>query len=426
MAKIGIIGGGFAGLGAAYFLKNHDVTIIESEDHLGGLAEGLKLPEWNWSIEYLIHHWFETDKFILDIANNIGLGKKIIIKNTKSSCFYNNKIIELDSPFSLLKFPYLSIIDRIRTGMVMGFLRFDKNYLRYENQTSYDFIKKYMGQNAFKVLWEPLFIGKFGKYADRINATWFWARINPRTKNLAYIGGGMNVFIDKLKEEIEKNGTKIITKSPVRSIEKKNGAFIVKTKKKTLNFDIIICCTPIEVSSKIIKGFSKEERAKLMNLKTIGAQYFLIELKNKFLEDGTYWLNINEKNFPFMMVAEHTNFVDNKNYNRSKLIWVGKYLDKTDPLWKLSKEELLEKIIPYLKKINPKFEKSWIKNVFFKRYDYAQPIVELNYSKNIPNIKSSIEGLYLISMNHIYPLDRGTNQAIKLGYEVAKKIKDQL
>ena len=73
----------------------------------------------------------------------------------------------------------------------------------------------------------------------------------------------------------------------------------------------------------------------------------------------------------------------------------------------------------YLKKINPRFDKSWIINSYLFKSTFAQPIFPLNYSKQIPDIETSINGLYLANMQQIYPWDRGTNFAVELGEKVA-------
>ncbi|MDP3881871.1 MAG: FAD-dependent oxidoreductase [Nanoarchaeota archaeon] len=423
--KVGIIGGGYSGLGAAYYLNKegvNDITILEYEDHLGGLASGFKRKDWKWPIEKLIHHWFTTDSYALGIAREIGLGNKLIIKDTKSSCFYNGRIAELDSATSLLRFPFLSFLNRIRLGMAMAYLRFDGNYLKYEKETSYSFIKRSMGKEVFKVLWEPLFQGKFGKYAEQVNAAWFWARIHPRTKSLAYIEEGFDKFTEAMAESIKDNGGKIILNSRISKITKEKDKFAVYRGRKKFIFDYLILAVPLQIALKMY-NFPEDYKNKFSPLNSIGAQYFVLELKNKFLEDGTYWLNINDKNFPFMMVAEHTNFVDKKNYGESHIIWVGKYLDYESPLWKLGEKELLDNIIPFLQKINPKFEKSWIKSQFFSRFKNAQPILPLNYSKKIPEIETPIKNLLMLNMNQVYPWDRGTNNALGLGYKAAKIIK---
>lgn len=425
MAKIAIIGGGFTGLGAAYYLNGHDVTIFESDSELGGLSSSYETKEWNWPIEKLIHHWFITDSWALNIAKEIGLQKDIIIKDTKSSTFYNGKIAELDSPLTVLKFPFVSLFNRLRLGAAMALLMIDKNYFRYEKTTAFKFLKTFMGKENFRVVWEPLFLGKFGKHADKVNAAWFWARVHPRTKSLAYLQGGFKRFIDTLSNKLEERGTKILLNSKIDKIIKENNKFIIKIKNKKESFDQVILAVPLQIALKIF-DFPKDYASKYNPLKSIGAQYFVLELKQPFLEDGTYWLNVNNKDFPFMMVAEHTNFIDKKNYNNKHLIWVGKYLDYDSPLWKLPEKQLLEKIIPYLQKINPRFNSSWISRAFFSRMTNAQPIMPLNYSKQIPSIETPIENLYIANMNHIYPWDRGTNNALGIGFKVANLIKRKL
>ena len=61
--KIGIIGAGFTGLSAAYYLqkKGHSVTLFEKESYPGGLAIGFKEKEWNWTLEKHYHHSFTNE-----------------------------------------------------------------------------------------------------------------------------------------------------------------------------------------------------------------------------------------------------------------------------------------------------------------------------------------------------------------------------
>lgn len=424
MKRIAIVGGGFTGIGAAYYLKdfkNTEVTIFEAEKTLGGLAGGIRTRNWNWPVDKLIHHWFEGDKWALGIAKEIGLEKKIIIKNVKSSCFYNGEIAELDSPSSLIRLPFLNIFDRIRTGVVMAYLRLDKGYLKYEKKTSVEFIKKYMGKKSFSVLWEPLFKGKFGDYYSEINAAWFWSRIHPRTKSLAYIEGGFQKFLENLRDYLGKYKMTFLMKTKVQSIKKFGEKFILKFDGGEKEFDVVVLAIPFSISKNLF-DFPKDYLKKCELLRSIGAQYFVLELKESFLEDGTYWLNINDSSFPFMMVAEHTNFIDKKNYGKNHIVWIGKYLDYNNEMWKMNKKELLEKVIPFMKKINPRFNESWIKRSFFNRFYDAQPIVEKNYSQIRPTIDTPIRNLFVANMHHIYPWDRGTNNALGLGQRVAKKI----
>jgi len=421
MAKIAIIGGGFTGLSAAYRLKDHEVTIFESSDKLGGLASGIKMPDWDWYLDKLVHHCFTSDKWARSLAKQVGI--KEIIRNPRSSCFFKGKFADLDSPQAVLKFPFLSFFERIRLGISVAYLKLTRDWTNLETKTAYAFLNKLMGKEVFRIVWEPLFLGKFGKYAHEVNAAWFWARIHSRTKNLIYFDGGFQMFADAIGNSIIKNKGSIILNTKIDVIKRLGNCFVVHAGKKRYKFDKIILATSLQSSFKIF-DFPLEYRKRYGGLKSIGAQYLALELKEQLLKD-IYWLNINDVDFPFMMIAEHTNFIDKRYYNNKHLIWVGKYLDYENPLWNLSEKELLDSIIPYLKRINPKFDKSWISRTFFSRVSNAQPIMPVNYSRKIPSIKTPIAGLYLASMNNVYPWDRGVNYAVELGNNVAKIINSE-
>ena len=51
--KVAIVGAGIGGMAAAYDLvqAGHQVTIFEKDDHVGGLASGVKEPHWEWYVE---------------------------------------------------------------------------------------------------------------------------------------------------------------------------------------------------------------------------------------------------------------------------------------------------------------------------------------------------------------------------------------
>ncbi|PWB55654.1 MAG: oxidoreductase, partial [Anaerolineales bacterium] len=85
----------------------------------------------------------------------------------------------------------------------------------------------------------------------------------------------------------------------------------------------------------------------------------------------------------------------------------------------LGQDELLQRFIPSLARINPKFEPGWVNKTWLYRTKYAQPVPLLNHSRNIPAIQTPIPGLYFASMSQVYPWDRGTNFAVEIGRKAA-------
>ncbi len=52
----------------------------------------------------------------------------------------------------------------------------------------------------------------------------------------------------------------------------------------------------------------------------------------------------------------------------------------------------------------------------------AQPIVDVGYRARIPALRTPVEGLVLANTTQVYPEDRGTNYAVRLGDEAARAV----
>ena len=172
--KIAIVGAGFTGLSAAYYLskKGHEITVFEKDEKPGGLAVGYKEKGWDWSLESHYHHWFTNDKSVLTLARKIN--HKVLISRPKTSSYVEESIYQLDSPSSLMKFPKLSIIDRFRVGASLAFLRYNPFWKPFEEYYAEPYLKKTMGKKAYEKLWKPLLVNKLGKYSKSVSLAWFW------------------------------------------------------------------------------------------------------------------------------------------------------------------------------------------------------------------------------------------------------------
>src|SRR6266542_829588 len=112
--NIAIIGAGATGLAAAHeFLKSGQrVTIFEANDKPGGLAAGFKAPCWDWSLEKFYHHWFASDKDVLQLGEEIGVRDRMIFNRPVTVVYYEGKFYQLDGALSKL-FPALPWLDKL-------------------------------------------------------------------------------------------------------------------------------------------------------------------------------------------------------------------------------------------------------------------------------------------------------------------------
>lgn len=410
--RIAIIGAGFTGLTVALRLsqKGHQVTIFEKEKIAGGLARGFKKPDWDWPLDFFYRHFFTNDQATKKLLKELEL--EIIWLKPKTSILKNKKIYRFDSPSSILFFPLFSLPDKIRLGLVSFYLKIINCWQPLERISAVDWLKKFYGEKIYQIIWFPLLKGKFGLWAEKVPMAWFWARIKKRTTCLGYPEGGFQFVADKLVKIIKKNGGQFYFQKEIKSFQELKG-----------KFDKIVFTTPISIFLKIMKEeLPQNYQQKLSQLKMSGVLNLILILKEKFLKDGTYWLNINEENFPFVGVIEHTNFINRSHYHHHSILYILNYYPQNHRYLKANKEKILKDFLPFLKKINPNFRKDLIKKSYLFNNLYAQPLIPLNYSKIIPSFQTPIKDVFLACMQQVYPWDRGVNYAIELGEKIANKI----
>ncbi|HEX7973309.1 MAG TPA: FAD-dependent oxidoreductase, partial [Anaerolineales bacterium] len=115
--KIAIIGAGIGGMAAAYDLirLGHQVTIYEAGDQPGGLATGFKDEGWDWSVEKFYHHWFQSDRHMLELIDELGWHDQVVFPRPYTVMYYNGKFYPFDSILKAILFPGLGWgINKIR------------------------------------------------------------------------------------------------------------------------------------------------------------------------------------------------------------------------------------------------------------------------------------------------------------------------
>jgi len=420
--RIAIIGTGFTGLTAALRLsqRGHQVTLFEKEKSPGGLAAGFRQKNWPWSLEYFFHHLFTSDITAKNLITELGLTNKLFYNHPKTSIYFNGQISQFDSPFSLLKFPHLSFLNKIHTGLVTAFLKSTYIWSILEKIKAVDWLEKFYGQKPYQIIWEPLLKSKFGEFYNQIPASWFWARIKKRSSRLGYLEGSFQVLIDKIVKEIKKNKGELILGKEIKDIQINNSQLSILN----YQFDKVVFTTPIFVFLKIMRNqLPQNYQQNLSQLKMIGVVNLILTLKESFLKDKTYWLNVNDDSFPFVAVVEHTNFIDKSHYGGHQILYVGGYYPQNHRYFKMKKEDILKEWLSYLQKINPAFN-SQLSILNYQLFSslYAQPIIPINYSKIISPHQTPIKNVFLACMQQVYPWDRGINYAIEEGEKIARLI----
>jgi len=428
--KLAIVGGGFTGLSAAYDLAKAgcDVTIFEADADIGGLAGTFELSPGT-RVEKFYHHWFTSDLDILNLIDELGLShlKRYVSSNT--GLYYTNSIFRLASPLDLLKFRAIPFFDRIRTGFMALIARRINSWRELEDISAEDWLIKYGGKKAYDVMWSPLMQGKFGAEAKNVSAVWIWNKLKLRGssrnkkggESLVYFGGSFGALSEGIRAALDKEGVTIRTSTSVKSIVVDNGRAVgVDTSAGRYAADVVLCTAALPQFLEMTPGLPASYVDKCQQIRFLGNTCLVLRLNRSL--SSTYWLNVADPSFPFVGIIEHTNLDSKDNYNGEHIVYLSKYLPTTEALFSMSAEDTYAYCEPFIQRIFPEFNRSWVNAFHVWKARFSQPVITKHYSQNIPDFQTPIKSLWLNTMAQIYPEDRGTNYAVRYGRKVAKEI----
>jgi protoporphyrinogen oxidase len=418
--RIAIIGAGVGGMSAAYDLANagHSVVIYEASSRVGGLAAGFKEPDWDWSVEEFYHHWFASDRHIFGLIDELGWSDQVILRRPYTVMYHQGKFYPFDSIPQAILFPGLGFgVRKARFGLVGLFLKLSNNWKGLEKFTVDEWMRRWAGDAVYDLMWRPLMVGKFGeRYEKQVNMAWMWARLKARTTRLGTFQGGFQAFSEKLSAHIQRQGVNILLSTPINRITQlSDGGLALETPAGAQRFDRCLVTTSPSLLARLVPDLPPDYLQGLLSLKSMGAVAMVLALKQRLSEQGYYWYNIPKAaGFPFLALVEHTNFLSPEYFGGDHIVYIGDYLESDHEYFSLTQDQLLERFLPSLTRINPNFKPDWVRKSWLFRTAYAQPVPLVNHSRNIPPIETPIPGLYFASMSQVYPWDRGTNYAVEI------------
>jgi protoporphyrinogen oxidase len=425
MANVAVIGAGAMGLAAAYHLAKagHRVEVFEADTVAGGMAAHFDLG--GLSIERFYHFVCKADRPIFDLLNEIGLNDAMRWTPTSMGYFYNGQLFPWGDPISLLTFPHLGLISKIRYGLMAFLATKRSDWSKLDTITAESWLKRWCGAEAWNVLWEKLFTLKFFEYSDKVSAAWMWTRLkrigtsrrNLFQEELGYIEGGSEALVKRLVERIEAMGGRIHLAAPVTEVHIEGGAVTGLTTGGTRRaFTHVISTMPLPLVPKLIPGLPTATKQAYARLENIGVVCVVHKLKRSVTKH--FWVNINDPSIEIPGIVEFSNLrpVD------QHIVYVPYYMPVTHPKFLLSDAALMTESFGYLKRINPALQDDDLITSSIGRLKYAQPICPPGFLDMLPPIESEIVGLQIADTSSYYPEDRGISEGVRVAREMAARV----
>lgn len=426
MKKVAVIGAGPMGLAAAYELtkQGHKVDIYEFDDRIGGMTAHFDFN--GMDIERYYHYVCGKDQPLFDLMDELGIKDKLHWVDTKMGYFFNGQLYKWGDPFSLLTFPHLDIISKLRYGAHMFFSskRKKEQWKDLDSVDAIKWLKKGGGKKVYKVLWERLFQLKFHHYTNNLSAAWIWSRIRRMgqsrrsifQESLGYIENGSETLLNCLQQKIEKNNGRILLNTGVTQVisDANNKVTGVRVGEEDISYDQVISTIPLKYVPLLIPQLSQEHITQYNNIDNIGVVCLLFKLKKQVTKN--FWLNISDEKLDIPGIIEMSNLRPLPEH----VVYIPYYMPHSLDKFKWSDEQFIQEAKSYLIKLNPNLVDSDITDSHVSRYAYAQPICQPEFMETLPPIRSTIEGLFIADTSYYYPEDRSISESIHLGKKIAE------
>lgn len=426
MKTVAIIGAGPMGLAAAYELvkQGAQVDIYEFDDRIGGMSAHFDFN--GMDIERYYHYVCGKDQPLFDLMDELNMRNKLHWVDTKMGYFFNGQLHKWGDPFSLLAFPHLDLLSKIRYGAHMFFSskRKKEQWKDLDSVDAVNWLKKGGGNKAYKVLWERLFKLKFHHYTDNLSAAWIWARIRRMgqsrrsifQESLGYIEDGSETLLNRLQKEIENKGGRILLNTPVKNVisDQNNKVTGVRVGEEEVSYDQVISTIPLQYVPNLVPQLPDEHITQYKQVENIGVVCLLFKTKKKVTNN--FWLNISDEKMEIPGIIEMSNLRPLPEHT----VYVPYYMPQSLDKFKWSDEQFIKEASSYLKKLNPDLDDSDITDSHVSRYAFAQPICQPDFLQHLPPMRSSIENLFIADTSYYYPEDRSISESIDLGKRLAQ------
>jgi protoporphyrinogen oxidase len=166
-------------------------------------------------------------------------------------------------------------------------------------------------------------------------------------------------------------------------------------------FDKVVATVQTPVFQRLIQSADKSYLEFLAKTDYLGIVAPLLVLDRPLTN---YWtLNITDDAIPFTGIIETTSYIDPKYVGGYHLVYLPKYTAPGSPWQKKSDDEIKEIWLQNIKKMFPGFSEDSIKYFLVHRERFVEPLHGLNQTDLIPEVKTPVTNLYLVTTAQIYP-----------------------
>ena len=411
------------GLAVAYQLARdgHRPVVFEADDRVGGMTAAFDFG--GLTIERYYHFHCISDHAFLTLLDELGLADRMRWVETRMAYWYGGRLQAWGNPVALLKFKGLGPIAKVRYGLHAFLCTKRRDWKPLDHVEATGWIRRWVGAEAWEVLWRRLFDYKFYDLSDNLSAAWIWSRIRRIGRSrydlfrekLGYLDGGSNTLLQAMKADIEANGGVMRLKSPVQRVVIEQGRVVgVDVGGQVERFDEVISTVPLPFVPRLMPDLPVDVLDRFRSVRNVAVVCVIAKLKKA--ATPYFWVNTNDPDMDIPGLVEYTNLRPLDHH----VVYVPFYMPGEHAKYGDGDEVFVAKVKRYLMRINPALKDDDFIDVRANRYRHAQPICEPGYLDRMPPVALPVRGLRVADTSYYYPEDRGISESIDFGRKMAR------
>ncbi len=421
--RVAVLGAGPMGLAVAYELVRlgHIPVVYEADDRVGGMTATFDFN--GLDIERFYHFHCISDTAFLQVLKELGLSDRMHWVETKMGYWYRNQLQMWGNPVALLKFRGLGLVAKFRYALHAWLCTKRNDWQPLDKIEATGWIRRWVGAEAYEVLWRRLFDYKFYDEAQSLSAAWIWSRVrrigrsryNLFREKLGYLDGGSATLLNALKADIESRGGEFRLKTPVSRVEMAGGRVTgVTAGGLTEGYDRVISTVPLPYVPRLMPDLPPDVLAKFAAQKNIAVVCVIAKLSRPLTP--YFWVNVNDPDMDIPGLVEYTNLRSLGPH----IVYVPFYMPASHPTYAEPDQAFTDKVRRYLRKVNPAITDDAVLDIRASRYGHAQPICGTGFLSTLPPVGLPVKGLWVADTSYYYPEDRGISESIAFGREMAR------
>ncbi len=422
MNDVAVIGAGPMGLAAACDLlkQGHKVTIYEADRVVGGMSASVNFD--GMQIERFYHFICKTDEPLFASLEELGIEDTLRWTRTRMGYYHQGRFKDWGDPVALVRFSGISLWAKFRYGLLALASIRRKRWDDLDSINAVSWLKRWVGEEAWRELWQQLFDLKFFHFTDNLSAAWIWARMRRMgqsrssmfAEQLGYLEGGSDTWLEAISEEIRRRGGRILLTSSVDEVLVEQGRAVgVRCGEHRHKHAAVLSTVPLPFVADMIPALDESYKSAYRGVDNIAVVCVLVKLRKAYSK--YFWTNISDAGIGIPGVIEYTNLCPREQH----VLYLPFYMPGDHADYQQPNDWFLARAREYLLAMQPELEDTDLLAMSAGRYRYAQPICPPDFLSTLPPLQPGIEALVVADTSYYYPEDRSISESIQLGKKLA-------